>query len=180
MEKLVRPTRGTRYIGISNFSPSQLKDIVNIATVKPKAAQFEAHPYLPQTSYISANKAQNMSVIAYSPLGNTNPVYATPAMGSVGIGSPPLLKNSIVLDVANKRGCTAAQVVLRWNLERGVIPIPKAAQIGHLSENFEMLGRCKFGDGDMEKLAGIRFKIRMNTFPCKALNGGCFEGLEGV
>jgi alcohol dehydrogenase (NADP+) len=180
MEKLVRPSRGTRYIGISNFSPIQLNDILRIATIAPKAAQFETHPYLPQTAYIATHQAKNISVIAYSPLANTNPVYATPAMGTVGVGSPPILQNSVVGDVAKRRGCTAAQVVLRWNLERGVIVIPKAAREDHREENYGTVGKCRFGEGDMEKLGNVGFKIRMNTFPCREMGGGCFTGLEGV
>jgi alcohol dehydrogenase (NADP+) len=65
MEKLVRPVNGTRFIGISNFNPKQLEDLLKTATVKPKVHQFELHPYLQQPDYIKKNLDLGISVTAY-------------------------------------------------------------------------------------------------------------------
>jgi alcohol dehydrogenase (NADP+) len=65
MEKLVRPTKGTRFIGISNFNPKQLEDLLKTATIKPKVHQFELHPYLQQPDYIKKNLDLGISVTAY-------------------------------------------------------------------------------------------------------------------
>jgi alcohol dehydrogenase (NADP+) len=74
MEKLVRPVRGTRFIGISNFSPSQVSEVVGNATIIPKVHQFELHPYLQQTAWVEENFKHDITVTGYAPLSNTNPV----------------------------------------------------------------------------------------------------------
>ena len=52
MERLVG--RGTRFIGMANFSPKQVDDVLKVATVKPKVLQVELHPYLPQTEFVKS------------------------------------------------------------------------------------------------------------------------------
>ena len=73
MQKLVRTdmTHGTRFIGLSNFGPKHLDDILELPGVKPEFHEFETHPYLPQEAWVQENIKRNITVIAYSPLGNT-------------------------------------------------------------------------------------------------------------
>src|ERR1700760_711275 len=98
MEPLVRPKRGTRFIGISNFNPKQLDDLLKVAKIKPAVHQFESHPYLPQSDYVEYNMKQGIAVTGYAPLGNTNPVY-----GEAGKKAPPLLSHPVIEEIANKR-----------------------------------------------------------------------------
>jgi alcohol dehydrogenase (NADP+) len=173
MERLVRPAFGTRFIGISNFSPAQVQDLLNIATIRPKTHQIELHPYLPQTEFIETHRRLGITLTAYSPLANTNPTF-----GERGRTAPPLLDNIILKEIGYARGCSAAQVALAWNLKRGVVVIPKSVNDVHQRENIDTYNRCFLTDADMVKLEQIGVKARFNVNTCRALNFGCFSGLE--
>jgi alcohol dehydrogenase (NADP+) len=175
MEELVRPSQGTRFIGISNFNPAQLEDLLKIAQIKPKVHQFEAHPYLDQSDYVGRHKDLGITVTGYAPLGNTNPVY-----GDIGKKAPPLLSNNIIIDISKDRKCSPAQVVLAWNVRRGVAVIPKAVEGIHQKENFAAIKNCTITDEDVQKIKLIGFNLRVNTNPCRSINFTCFNGLSGA
>jgi len=180
MEKLVRPKNGTRFIGISNFSPAQLENLLKSATIKPKVHQIELHPYLQQPDYLSTNFAHNITVTAYAPLGNTNPVYSQGFYGRTGNLTSKILTHPTIAAVAKDRSCTPAQVVLAWNMHRKVVVIPKAAQAAHQKENIATPEKCKLTDADVSKIAEIKQNVRMNAVPCRDLKFVCFDGLPGA
>jgi alcohol dehydrogenase (NADP+) len=177
MEKLVRLTRGTRFIGVANFSPKQLEDILKIATIKPKVHQMELHPYLQQQDFVEENFKHNISVTAYTPLGNTNPAY-----GSLNNKSPKLLTHPAIDVIAKARGCTPAQVVLAWNMKRKVAVIPKAAKAEHRIENIAAVERCKLTDEDSVKIENLGVTLRLSSAICMVpgFSSDCFKGLSGV
>src|ERR1700748_2842289 len=144
MEKLVRPTRGNRFLGISNLRPSQLDELLKIATIKPKANQIELHPYLQQAEYVATHMKHGITLTAYSPLGNTNPVYA-----EFGAKEARMLNNPVIKEIGNARGCTPAQVALAWNIKRDIVVIPKAANSDHQQEDIAAYDKCKLLDEDM-------------------------------
>ena len=98
MEKLVRPQGGTRFLGISNFSPKQVEEILAVATIKPKVHQIELHPYLQQDAFVASLLKQGIAITAYSPLANTNPTY-----GSLGNRAPKILANPTIAAIAKAR-----------------------------------------------------------------------------
>jgi alcohol dehydrogenase (NADP+) len=164
-------TGKTRFIGISNHSPSQVQELLRAATIRPKVHQIELHPYLPQSSFVRQLHALNVSVNAYAPLANTNTHYATK--------TAKLLTHPMLVELARrKKGCSVAQLVLAWNMARAVVPIPKAAVLEHAREN---LGaeRCLAGLGgeDLEVVERVseERQFRFNDLPCAA--GKCWEGL---
>jgi alcohol dehydrogenase (NADP+) len=164
MEPLVA-TGGTRFIGLSNHSPSQVRDIMSIATIKPKNHQFELHPYLPQSDWVAENFKYNISVTGYSPLGNTNPVHNLGVQAnSEGNRAPPILKSPVIYEVGKTRNCTSAQVVLAWNMHRGVAVIPKAAQVEHQKENIATFDACKLTDEDAKKIDGIKATTEVRLY----------------
>lgn len=169
MEKLVG--KGTRFIGIANHSPSMLESLLKKATVRPKIHQFEGHPYLRQTEFVKLNFKHNITVVNYAPLGNTSPTYA-----ATGAGAPKLLKNKVITDIATKRNCAPAQVVLGWNMQRNVIVIPKAIKKAHFTENFKTLS-CKLTAADIAQIEAMKYKIRMLSYPCATAANACFSGL---
>ena len=171
MEKLVNPTRGTRFIGIANHSPSMLESLLKSAKIKPKIHQFEGHPYLRQDKFIDLNFKHNITVVNYAPLGNTSPTYA-----STGAGAPKLLVNKVITEIARERNCAPAQVVLGWNLSRKVIVIPKAIKKAHQVENFKSLD-CKLTAEDIAKIQAMKYNIRMLSYPCAQAANACFAGL---
>jgi len=160
---------------VSNFSPSQMEELLPVATIKPAVHQFELHPYLPQTTFLDWHRKNNVSVTGYAPLANTSPYYGFAARQN---GAPPLLTHPVITEVASTRKCSPAQVVLAWNLKRGVAVIPKAVQETHIKENAKA-GECQLTDDDSTKINGISSKNlgRFNN-PCKRFKLQCFQGLD--
>jgi len=175
MEKLIKPDGPVRFIGISNFSPSQLEELLAAASIKPAVHQFELHPYLPQSSFLDFHRKQQIPITGYAPLANTSPYYA---MATRENGAPPLLTHPVIREVAAARKCAPAQVVLAWNMKRGVAVIPKAVQGAHIKENSKA-SECQLTDEDSTKIDGISSKNlgRFNN-PCKRFRLQCYEGLE--
>jgi alcohol dehydrogenase (NADP+) len=179
MEGLLRPSYGTRFIGVSNFAPAQLDDLLAEATVLPKAVQIELHPYLPQSDYVDTIQKRGITVIAYAPLGNTNPMYEEDQWEKTGIRAPKLLLNKAVNEVAQARGCSPAQAVLAWNLHRKVVVIPKAAKPEHQVENIATVDKCKLTEDDIRRLSNLEVRLRVCSMPCRSMNFRCFDGLAG-
>ena len=132
MQTLVRSSGPrTRFIGISNFSPKQLDELLaSNPKIRPKVHQMELHPYLQQTAWVERHKKENISVTGYAPLGYTATGYSRMAALNMGSNAPPpLLANPVITEVAKARSCTPAQVVLAWNMRRNVAVIPKSVHL---------------------------------------------------
>ncbi|KAL8954717.1 MAG: hypothetical protein Q9193_007120 [Seirophora villosa] len=173
MEKLHK-TNKLRNIGLSNFSPDQLKDIVKNSDTKPAVHQFEMHPYLPQQDWVATHEDLGIAITAYSPFANTNPTY-----NSGGGDDPPfLLKNTDMVAIAAARGCTTAQVALVWGMSRGYSVIPKASHVNHIRENFGALA-CRLHGGDLDRIDDLseRYLKRFNN-PSEDYGIKLFDGLE--
>ena len=182
MTKLLSSGR-VKKIGISNFSPSQLKELVKHSlegdSPLPAVHQMELHPYLPQTKWILAHKAHGIAVTAYSPLGNMNPTYGDRSRRSTTTQSkaPPLLENETIKEIAKKRDCTPAQVVLAWGINRGTSVIPKSSHEEHIEDN---LGATKCGlaatdFADIDQLG--KEPTRFNN-PSEGWGVHLFDGLD--
>ncbi|KAI4261038.1 MAG: hypothetical protein L6R42_003756 [Xanthoria sp. 1 TBL-2021] len=172
MEKIHKTGR-VRNIGLSNFSPAQLKDIIDHSDTKPSVHQFEVHPYLPQSRWIEFQQQLGISVTAYSPFANTNPTYK-PSKDD----PPYLLTNFDMLAVAAKNGCTTAQVALAWGMSRGYSVIPKSSHVNHIKENFGALD-CHLEKEDLERIDEISEKhLKRFNNPSKGYGVKLFDGLE--
>ena len=165
-------SRLARYIGVSNFSPKQLDDVLKIAKIKPKVMQIELHPYLPQQEFVNSLQTQGITVNAYAPLGNTNPAYPNPRVTK-------MLEHQTIKQIASARGCTPAQVVLAWNMRRNVVVIPKAVVNEHQKDNYgAQTCKGKLTAEDDAKILAIS-ELRAYRFlasPCAMLQYKCFEG----
>ena len=166
-------TGRTRYIGVSNFSPSQILAILPIA--KPYAHQYETHPYLPQTDFLAFHKTHGIHVTAYSPLGNQNPIYTSWRKDFYAEHLPTLLENPVVTEVAEKRGCTPAQVVLKWGMLRGTSVIPKSKHADRIAENWKSVG-CEIQPADRAMLISMARK-RFNN-PSNSWGVRLYQGLQ--
>ena len=171
METLLATGR-VRNIGVSNFSPDQLKRLIKFSSIKPTVHQMELHPYLQQDKWVKAHQAYGIAVTAYSPLGNTNPVYGNDE-------DPPfLLNNSIIANIASKRNCTTAQVALAWGMSRGTSVIPKSSHESRIVENFGSK-ECLLQSDDYMKIEklGKKYVTRFNN-PSSSWGVHLFEGLD--
>jgi len=112
-----------RAIGISNFYPDRMVDIASFARIRPMINQVEVHPHNQQTGAKEWNEKYGLQLEAWAPFGE----------GRGGMFELPELK--IIADKHNK---TAAQVILRWHLQRGVVVIPKSTHIERMEENLNV------------------------------------------
>lgn len=163
--------RGTRYIGVSNFSPDQLTDLLKHTLFAPAVHQMEMHPYLQQNDWREFHQKHNIRVTAYSPLAGTNPTY------DESHSPVPLLQNKVLAKIAKKRSCTPAQVTLAWGMSRGVSVIPKSIHKDYITENFGSL-QCELKKTDLRKIDALgKFHYRYNN-PAKPWDVPLYEGLE--
>ena len=160
----------TRHIGVSNFSPDQLKDLLNHTSQPPSVHQFELHPYLQQNEWIEWHKEHGIHVTAYSPLAGTNPTYSP--------GDPePLLKNSVMKKLAEKRGYSVAQLALAWGMQRGTSVIPKSAHKEYVVQNFESL-KVDLKKKDIKKIDALGEAHHRYSNPTERWGVPLYEGLE--
>jgi len=111
-----------RSIGVCNFLPHHLERLEKETGVLPSVNQVELHPYFNQQEQRSFNAANGIVTESWSPLFRTNAVFQEPAIAAA----------------SKVHGKTAAQVILRWHLQLGALPIPKASSVKHQRENFEV------------------------------------------
>ena len=112
-----------RAIGVCNFYPERLTDLACNARIQPMVNQVELHPFFAQADALENMKTLGIQPEAWGPL----------AEGNHGIFTHPLLT-----DIGNKYGKTPAQVVLRWNTQRGVVIIPKSTHKERMAQNLDI------------------------------------------
>ncbi|CAG2056458.1 unnamed protein product [Timema podura] len=118
-------------IGISNFNSEQIKKVVNSATIKPVTNQVECHPYLNQKKLREFCKQHNIVITAYSPLGNPGSKFNAP-------GTPNILQDTKLNELAKKHGKSVAQIILRYLIDVGTVPIPKSVTKTRIEENINV------------------------------------------
>ncbi|KAJ1521064.1 hypothetical protein ONE63_002770 [Megalurothrips usitatus] len=118
-------------IGVSNFNSEQIERILKICKIKPVVNQVECHPYLNQKKLLDFCKARDILITAYSPLGSPDRPWAKP-------GDPNLLEDPKVKAIAQKYKKSPAQIILRYLIQHGTVPIPKSVNKKRLAENIEI------------------------------------------
>ena len=119
MEELQRSGLVKR-IGVCNLNISLLRDVLSYAQIRPAVHQVEMHPYLSQQRLLRYCKSEDIAVTAFSPLGADS--YIPLDMAGE---NERALEDPVVTAIATTQSKTPAQVVLRWALQRGTMPIPK-------------------------------------------------------
>ena len=129
MEALVRDGL-VRNIGVCNFNCALLRELTAQATIQPSMLQVELHPLLTQEKLLRFCGEQEIAVTAFSPLGS--PSYVPLGMAQA---DESVLAHPSVVEIAARHGKTAAQVVLRWGVQRGTAVIPKSRRVERMREN---------------------------------------------
>jgi len=142
-----------KHIGVSNFNIKNIEELSN-AKIRPEVNQIELHPYLQQEEMLSYCNVNNIYLTAYSPLGS----FDRPDVMK-GANEPSLIENPVVGKIAQAHGCSAAQVLLRWAIERGTSVIPKSTNPGRLSENLKAVN-LKLDNQEMAELAKLERGFR--------------------
>jgi 2,5-diketo-D-gluconate reductase A len=113
-----------RSVGVSNFTEEHLQRVADATGVMPAVNQVELHPFFPQVELRAFHAEHGIVTESWSPLGKAAPVK----------------ESAPVVAAAGAHGVTPAQVVLRWQLQIGALPIPKSADAGRQRENFDIFG----------------------------------------
>ena len=130
MEQLVEAGL-VKAIGVSNFNSKQLSDILSHCTIAPAVNQVECHPYLNQQRLYEFCQQKDIALTAYAPLGSKDRPWAKP--GEVGV-----LDDCVVTELAKKYNKSAAQILLRYQAERGVVSIPKSVSPARIRSNIQV------------------------------------------
>lgn len=117
-------------IGVSNFNIKQLKIILATGIV-PSVLQIESHPFLVQNDVEEFCRKNSIHITGYSPLGS-------PSRPIVFTGEPILLANETVGEIARSHKKSSAQVLVRYQIQKGHSTIPKSERIDHIRENYNV------------------------------------------
>jgi alcohol dehydrogenase (NADP+) len=143
-----------RHIGVSNFSVKKLRELIGQCKIKPEVDQVELHPLLQQPELVGFCAAQGIHMTAWAPLGSPDRPATVKAPGA-----PVLLDNPVIKSIAQSLGCTPAQVLIAWHVQRGISTIPKSVTPSRLRENLAA-AEIKLRGADMERIAGLNQNYR--------------------
>ena len=110
-------------IGLSNFTPAQIQEILDLCEIKPAVLQTEVHPYSQEKELKQFLAKEGMVIQAWYPLGH---------------GDKGLLQEPLFAQLAKKYGKTNAQIILRWHIQDGNIVIPGSKNPAHIKDNFDL------------------------------------------
>lgn len=134
-------------IGVSNFQIHHLEDVMQDAVIKPMVNQVELHPYLSQQPLRTFSKEQGIQIEAWSPLMQGQ-----------------LLEQPVLQEIAAAYGKSVAQVILRWDLQHGIITIPKSTKEQRIIENAALFD-FQLSDEDMSRIDGLNRDERVGPDP---------------
>jgi len=136
-----------RSIGLSNHNSQQIERIVKNCKIKPTMVQVECHPFLNQENLFKFCFERGIKVTAYSPLG-------APANPWAKEGDPSPMQEETVIKIGEKYGKSPAQVILKYQLQRGLVIIPKSVSKERMRQNLELFDFI-LSDEDMKAINGV-------------------------
>ncbi|ESU71597.1 aldo/keto reductase [Geobacillus sp. G4] len=136
-----------RAIGVSNFKIHHLEEIMANCEIKPMVNQVEYHPRFNQKELHDFCKSHGIQLEAWSPLMQGR-----------------LLDDPVLVEIANKYNKSAAQVIIRWDLQTGVVTIPKSVKPHRIAENADVFD-FELSQEDMDKINALNQNKRMFADP---------------
>ena len=128
-----------RTIGVCNFDEARLVDLCLNNAIRPMVNQIELHPFFQQGRFLEVMKKYGVQPQAWGPLSE---------------GQKDIFHNKALAKIATKHGKSVAQVVLRWNAQRGVVTIPKSSHKERMAENLNIWD-FELSAADMKLIAGM-------------------------
>ena len=114
-------TGKVKAIGVCNFKVEHLEELKKTAKIMPMVNQVEIHPFSTKNNIINYCKDNNIKVVAWSPISRGR-----------------VLSNDLMIDLSQKYKKSLVQIVLRWHMQKGVIPIPKSSNENRIKENIDI------------------------------------------
>ena len=130
-----------RSLGLSNWYVEELTDFLPQITIMPALVQNEIHPYYQEQDVVPFIQEKGIVVQCWYPLGGRG--YTAELLG-----------NATIQAIAAAHGVSAAQVILRWDLQRGIVVIPGSSNPEHIRENLDLFG-FELSDEEMEQIATL-------------------------
>lgn len=163
----------TKHIGVSNFSIKKINELINETGVCPEALQLELHPFLQQNKIVEFANANNIIVTGFCPLGSSDR-----PLNRISEGEPKLFENKTIIDIAQEKGNTPAQIMLAWAINRGTSVIPKSVNPQRLKENLEA-ATIELSSLEMEKINQLdqHYRYIKGDFWCLEGSGYTLENL---
>jgi 2,5-diketo-D-gluconate reductase A len=127
-----------RAIGVSNFKPAHIDRLLDATGAAPHVNQIQLDPRIPRADQRSYHAAHGIVTESWSPLGQGGDLLAEPT----------------ITEIARRRSKTPAQIVLRWHVQRGLIPIPKTSNPQRLAENIDVFD-FELGSDEMDEITGL-------------------------
>lgn len=124
-------------IGVCNFYPERLADLCLNVKIKPMINQIECHPFFQQKEALNVMQEFNVQPEAWGPFAE---------------GSKNIFQHEVLSEIARKHNKTTAQIILRWNIQRNVVVIPKSTHKERIVENFNVFD-FQLDNDDMRKIA---------------------------
>ncbi|HLN61586.1 MAG TPA: aldo/keto reductase [Symbiobacteriaceae bacterium] len=138
MEELYKEGK-VRAIGVSNFYPDRLVDLIIHNEIVPAVNQVETHPFFQQIQANEIMKEYGVQIESWGPFAE---------------GKNGLFTNEILTAIGQKYGKSVAQVVLRWLIQRGVVAIPKSVRKDRMAENFDVFG-FELSQAEMDQIGTL-------------------------
>ncbi len=163
----------TKHIGVSNFSIKKINELINETGVCPEALQLELHPFLQQNKIVEFANANNIILTGFCPLGSSDR-----PLNRISEGEPKLFENKTIIDIAQEKGNTPAQIMLAWAINRGTSVIPKSVNPQRLKENLEA-ATIELSPLEMEKINQLdqHYRYIKGDFWCLEGSGYTLENL---
>ena len=125
-----------RAVGVSNYSPAQLDELIDATGQAPQVNQIPWAPALYDAALLDAHRRRGVVLEGYSPFKNTD------------------LRHPVLADIAADHGVTPAQVVVRWHIDHEVVVIPKSANPGRIASNLDVFG-FSLTDEELARIDGL-------------------------
>ena len=146
MEKAYKEGK-VRAIGLSNFTPEQVQEILDICEVKPAVLQTEVHPYSQEKELKAFLDKEGIVIQAWYPLGH---------------GDKALIQEPLFTEFGKKYSKSNAQIILRWHIQAGNIVIPGSKNPAHIKDNFNLFDFA-LTDDEMAKITALDKQKRYYT-----------------
>lgn len=148
MEALYEEGR-IRAIGVSNFHEHHLEELKKVSKITPMVNQIESNPYFNNQLLIDENQRRNICVESWSPLGGTG---------------GHIMEDRTLLELAAKYGKSAAQIIIKWNLQRNVVVLPKSTHKERIESNIDVYD-FELSQSDIELINSCNKNIRTGSDP---------------